>query len=147
MSRPDGGYRRAATAPVAADQFLRDRVWGVPFEDVWQAAGRLVAGGLRGWSIVRADDRDGVIEGTIRGFGGAVHTLRVEVCLDADAQTVVRAGVTAVRPGIDWGRAARRLRRFLAALDDAVARAPRRGGALDDALARAPRRGPVGRRA
>lgn len=133
MGRPDPGPSRAATAPAAADPFLRDRVWGVPFEDVWQAAGRLVSGGLRGWSMVRADDRDGIIEGTIRSFGGGMHTLRVEVVLDADAQTVVRAAVTAVRPGIDWGRAARRLRRFLVALDDAVARVPRRG--------------PVGRRA
>jgi hypothetical protein len=145
MGRPDRGHSRAATAPAAADPFLRDRVWGVPFEDVWQAAVRLVSGGLRGWSLVRADDRDGVIEGAIRGFGGAVHALRVEVVLDADAQTVVRGEVTAVRPGIDWGRAARRLRRFLSALDDAVARAPRRRAALDDAVARAPRRGAVGR--
>jgi hypothetical protein len=129
MTGPADARSHASTAADAADPFLRERVWAVPFEDVWQAAGRLVSGGLRGWSLVRADDHDGVMQATVRGLGGTIHDVRVEIALDADAQTVLRATVTAQKAGADWGRAGRRLRRFLAALDQAVARVPLRGTA------------------
>lgn len=115
---------RAATAADAEDPVLRHRVLAVPFEDVWQAALGLVSGGLRGWQLVHADDHDGFIEGTARGLGSTLHNVRIDIMLDADAQTVVRAVVAAQKPGADFGRARRRLRRFMTALDARIAKVP-----------------------
>jgi hypothetical protein len=117
----------AATTADADDPFLRDRTWAVPFEDVWQAARHLVSGGLRGWTLTWADDQSGIIEGTARGWGRRLHDVRIQIALDADAQTFLRATVIAQSQSADLGRTARRLRRFLSALDRAVARVPRRG--------------------
>jgi hypothetical protein len=112
----------AATANNEADPLLRERVLAIPFGDVWQAAYDLLAGGLRGWSVTIADDREGRLEGVVVGWGTARHDVQVRIGLDTDAQTFLRAQVTAQKPGADFGRAARRLRRFLAALDQALAR-------------------------
>jgi hypothetical protein len=120
---------RAETSPVARDPRLRPRVLAVPFDVVWQAAGRLASGGLRGWSLQHADDHEGVIEAFIRSLGGAEHEAVIRVGLDADAQTTVTATVTARRDGADYGRAERRLRRFLSGLDAALERAARTRGA------------------
>jgi hypothetical protein len=116
----------AATDPDAADRDLRGRTYAVPFEIVWRAALRLASGTLRGWSVRRADDGDGVIEARVRGLVGAVHDVTIRITLDADAQTRVDAEATAQRPGTDFGRAEARLRRLIQALDRAVA-AARRG--------------------
>jgi hypothetical protein len=120
-------HGRAATSADAADPVLRDRLLAVPFEAVWQAAGRLAAGGLRGWSLVSSDDQDGVIEATATGLGGGWHDVRVDIGLDDNGQTYVRAVIEARQPGADYGRARRRLRRFMKALDASLARSPRRG--------------------
>jgi hypothetical protein len=58
-----------------------------------------------------------------------VHDVRIDIGLDHDAQTYVRAVIEAQDRGADFGRARRRLRRLLSALDKAVARVPRRGTA------------------
>jgi hypothetical protein len=121
LPRPASGCPAAATSPGADDPLLRDRVLAIPFDPVWQTAAGLVGGGLRGFSLQAADDHEGVMEGTVRGLGGSIHHVRVEVALDANAQTVLRATVTATRAGADYGRARRRLRRLMAALDGALA--------------------------
>ena len=51
----------AQTDPTAPDPELRGRTYAVPFEDVWAAAIALANGGLRGCSLKRANDRDGII--------------------------------------------------------------------------------------
>lgn len=111
---------RAATRPDAADPRLRSRTYAVPFDPVWRAALALASGGLRGWSTSAADDHEGVITAASRGITGAEHDISVRIGLDADAQTFVEAEVTARKPGTDFGRSERRLRRFLLALDAAV---------------------------
>ncbi|HSJ25572.1 MAG TPA: hypothetical protein VK929_12935 [Longimicrobiales bacterium] len=126
-------HARAATDPEAADPVLRDRLWAIPFDSVWQAAYRLANGGLRGWKIASADDHEGFIEATVQGLGSWVHDVRIEIGLDADGQTYARAVISARAAGTDLGRARRRLRRFLKALDRAVARMPRPGLAGRDA--------------
>jgi hypothetical protein len=117
-----GGERRGhAASAAAADPRLRSRTYAIPFEQVWQAALRLTGGGLRGWTAVAANDGEGEITAIARGLSGAEHDVHVHISLDEDAQTVVQAEVTARKPGADYGRAGRRLRRLLTALDRAVA--------------------------
>jgi hypothetical protein len=122
---------RAASGDGATDPRLRSRVYAIPFEQVWQAALRLAGGRLRGWSTVHADDHEGTITAVARGLAGAEHDVLIRIGLDADAQTVVEAEVTARKPGSDLGRAGRRLRRFLCALDAAAAPAANRPGLVE----------------
>lgn len=111
----------AFTAPDSPDDGLRGRTYMIPFEVVWQASLSLVSGGLSGWSLVGADDGEGIIRGRVRSrlrrFESAV-TFRVS--LDQDAQTRVD-GMSASHLGrADFGVNARRLRRFFSALDGAM---------------------------
>jgi hypothetical protein len=115
----------AATAPDSPDPELRGRVYAVPFEVVWQAALNLARGGLPRWSIESADDHEGIIEAYARGRFGAEHGIIIRIGLDADAQTTVAVSVLC-RTGRDLGRARRRLRRFLRALDELARTASRR---------------------
>jgi hypothetical protein len=126
MAEPGRGRGVAETVPDAADPRLRSRTLAVPFETVWQAAGRLAAGGLRRWSLDSSDDQAGVIVATARGLGKTEHQVTITIGLDQDAQTVVHVRVMAKGSGADLGRAARRLRRFMTALDKALARAAKR---------------------
>jgi hypothetical protein len=112
---------RAATDDRAADPVMRSRTYAIPFEQVWQAATRLADGGLRGWTMSLADDLEGVITAEARGVTGAIHDVTLHLGLDDDAQTYVEALVVARKPGSDFGRARRRLRRVLLALDRALA--------------------------
>jgi hypothetical protein len=111
----------AYTAADSGDRRLRGRTYAIPFDTVWQAALGLVDGGLRGWSVLAADDKEGVIEGAIHGrirrFNSAV-TIRVS--LDRDAQTRVDGLAAAVTGQADLGTNARRLARFFRSLDRAI---------------------------
>jgi hypothetical protein len=117
----------AATAPRADDVSLRGLTCAVPFEDVWQAALALARGGLPGWSLTSSDDYDGRIVAVSRSLTGAEHDIVVRVTLDSDAQTRVDMSATARKPGMDFGRSARRIRKFVQALQKSLARSPRRG--------------------
>lgn len=111
----------AFTAPSADDPRLRGRTYAIPFEDVWQASLGLVDGGLRGWEVLEADDREGIIRGLARSFADRfTSAVTVRITLDVDAQTRVDA-LSAARSGrYDLGHNARRLRRFFRALDAAL---------------------------
>jgi hypothetical protein len=106
---------------------MRSRTYAIPFEQVWQAATRLADGGLRGCSMSTADDLEGVITAEVRGLTGVMHDVTLHLGLDNDAQTYVEALVVARKPGSDFGRARRRLRRVLLALDRALAGSARAG--------------------
>jgi hypothetical protein len=113
----------AQTSPEAADPGLRGRTYAVPFDAVWREALRPAGGGLRGWSIVAADDQEGSILACTRGIFGAVHDVAIDVLLDADAQTRVDARVAA-RKAPDLGRSRRRALRFFHELDRGLAALP-----------------------
>ena len=111
----------AETAKAHRDPRLRGRTYAIPFEDVWNAAHALAAGGLPRWRIAAADDEDGVIRAE------AVTLLRrkcddvvIRISLDDNGQTRVEARASAREGRGDLGRNARRLNRFFRALDDAV---------------------------
>lgn len=113
------------TAPDAADRRLRGRVYGVPFEEVWQAALKITGGGLFRWTRHEADDTEGVILASAKSLAGAVHDVMIRVTLDENGQTRVDASAQARSPLSDMGRSKRRLRRFFRALDRTISRARR----------------------
>lgn len=117
---PDRRRGYAWTAPDAADPALRGRTLAVPFEGVWRAALRLAGGGLRGWTVVEADDLQGTIVATTRSLRGAEHDIEIRISLDADGQTRVDASALARKPGLDLGAARRRLRSLFRGLDRAL---------------------------
>jgi hypothetical protein len=114
----------AATDPGATDRRLRGRTYTIPFDDVWKAATRLARGDLRGWTLLTADDQEGVITGSAKPLllGGPCE-VRVEIGLDENAQTRVDAwsGSGGKR---SLGRNRRTLGRFFRALDRALAAQP-----------------------
>lgn len=112
--------RSLRTAADAADARLRGRTYAIPFEQVWRAALALARGGLTGWTSGSADDHEGVIRASAHSRLAGAHDITIRISLDADAQTRVDAEVTPLKPGSDFGRAARRIRTFYHALDDAA---------------------------
>lgn len=118
------GRRRGyvETAPDAPDRRLRGRIYGVPFEEVWQAALKLTGGGLFRWTRHEADDTEGVILASAKSLAGAIHDVMIRITLDENGQTRVDASAQARRPLSDMGRSKRRLRRFFRALDRSIAR-------------------------
>jgi hypothetical protein len=109
---------RAVTAPDSDDARLTGRTYAIPFEAVWQASLRLADGGLRGWSVLDADDRDGLIRAAITGPIERLRSdVRVHISLDPDAQTRVDASADSPAVRGDLGVNARRLGRFFRRLD------------------------------
>jgi hypothetical protein len=115
----DRGRGFAATAPDSPEPELRNRVYAVPFEYIWQSALALAGGRLRGWSIVAADDQDGVINAHAAGRISGEHEVFIHIGLDVDAQTTLVAAVRSTK-GTDLGRARRRLLGLLRAIDAAA---------------------------
>ena len=117
------GFTRnvAFTAPSARDPRLQGRTYAIPFEEVWQASLTLVDGGLRGWELLEADDREGIIRGVANSLVDRFSSsITVRITLDFNAQTRVDA-LSASRTGrYDLGSNARKLRKFFRALDNAL---------------------------
>lgn len=112
----------AQTAPDDPDPRLRGRTYAIPFDRVWNAARGLASGGLRRWQVVESDDYEGVIRATSTTFAlRAVDDVEIRIGLDQDAQTRVDVR-SASRKGVaDLGTNARRIGRFLRALDKRLA--------------------------
>ena len=117
---------RAWTAPDAADPRLRGRTYAVPFVQVWEAALE-TARGRRGWTVTEADARGGEIAAEARTvLWRFVDDVSVRVSLDGEGLTRVDV-VSASRVGsADLGVNARRIARFLHALDRRLRRKGRR---------------------
>jgi uncharacterized protein (DUF1499 family) len=109
---------RAATAPDHPNPRMRGRRYAIPFQEVWETVLALVGGGLRGWTLVEADDVAGRIRAEARTLlFRFTDDVEIRVRLDRDAQTRVDL-VSASRVGkADLGVNARRIRRFLRCLD------------------------------
>ena len=114
----------AVTNPGHIDPTLRGRRYAVPFQQVWTAALRLASSTPR-WEMVEADDLRGLLRVEARAllFGG-VSDIEILVRLDADAQTRVDVLSRSRKQGFDLTSHPRRVRRFLRALDRAVAASP-----------------------
>ncbi len=115
---------RVDTSRDAEDLRLRGRTYAIPFERVWSTALALATEG-RGWTVIRADDQDGLIQVEVRRLlVRVVDEVTIRVALDLDAQT--RVDITAVSPKGRWdlGVNARRVGRFLQLLDRRLEASP-----------------------
>ncbi len=111
----------AATHPGHPDPTLRGRRYAIPFDQVWNSALTLAAERLRGWTVMEADDDDGIIRVTSRTLVFRfVDDVEIRVTLDADAQTRVDLSSRSRRGRWDLGANARRIRKFLRRLDRAL---------------------------
>jgi hypothetical protein len=113
---------QVATAQDHWDPRLRGRTYSIPFEQVWQAARALASGGLRRWKLIEADDYEGVIRADTRTLIFRFHDdATVRVYLDEDGQTRVDVESRSRNGKVDFGANARRVGRFLRALDRKLA--------------------------
>jgi hypothetical protein len=111
----------AQTAADAEDARLRGRTYAIPFDAVWTASYRLIGGGLRGWSVLEADDAEGIIRGQVRGwFRRFDSRFTLRISLDRDAQTRVDGVCASLVATADLGVNARRLGRLFRELDRAL---------------------------
>ncbi len=109
---------QAATDPTSPDRRIRGRTYAIPFEAVWQASTRIAEGGLRGWSILMADDQSGAIEAVSKTLVfGFEDDVRVDIRLDEDGQTRVDLWSASRIGRGDLGRNRRTIGRFLRRLD------------------------------
>ncbi|MSR35836.1 MAG: DUF1499 domain-containing protein [Gemmatimonadetes bacterium] len=110
---------RAETDPRASDERLRGRTYAIPFGRVWNAALVLCGGGLPRWSVVSADDHEGVIRArAVTRVFRRLDDVRVTIGLDENGQTRVDVASIALHRKRDLGSNARRIQRFLRALDE-----------------------------
>lgn len=108
---------RAFTDPEADDPRLRGRSYAVPFARVWDGA-TAVARGTRGWTIVSSDPRAGEIVAEARTrMWKFTDDVWVRLSLSDDGLTRVDLASASRKGGADLGTNARRIARFLHALD------------------------------
>ncbi|HEX6039554.1 DUF1499 domain-containing protein [Longimicrobium sp.] len=113
-------HNRAFTDDESPDPRLRPRTYAIPFVIVWEAA-LAIARGTRGWTVTASDPLAGeiVAEATTRAWK-FVDDVWIRISLDEDGQTHVEM-TSASRVGrADLGTNARRIARFLHALDAQV---------------------------
>jgi hypothetical protein len=109
---------RAETHPTSDDPRLRGRTYAIPFDRVWNAALVLCGGGLPRWSLLEADDTNGIIraQALTRVFRRP-HDVRITIGLDANGQTRVDVAAILLRSKRDLGANRRRIHSFLDRLD------------------------------
>lgn len=112
----------AETRPDHDEPRLRGRTYPVPFAEVWAAAGETARATPR-WTVVAEDARAGRLAAEARtALWKFVDDVEVRVRLDGDGQTRVDLR-SASRVGRgDLGTNARRIARFLHALDRRLGR-------------------------
>jgi uncharacterized protein DUF1499 len=109
---------RAETDPRAEDRRLRGRTYAIPFDRVWNAALVLCGGGLRGWSLMSADDTQGIIRAqALTRLARRPHDVRITIGLDENGQTRVDVAAILLHSKRDLGANARRIHRFIDQMD------------------------------
>lgn len=108
---------RAFTDDESPDPRLRVRTYGIPFAAVWDAA-LAIARGTRGWTVTASDPLAGeIVAESATRMWKFVDDVWIRISLDEDGQTRVDM-TSASRVGrADLGTNARRIARFLHALD------------------------------
>lgn len=116
----------AITDLRSEDPRLRGRTYAIPFDRVWNAALALAGEETGRWKVTRADDENGEIlaEATTPVFR-FVDDIRINIVLDANAQTRIDM-YSASRTGKgDLGLNARRIGKFFQALDRRLEATPK----------------------
>ena len=117
--------RSARTSADSAEPKLAGRTYAIPSGTVWDAVVQLAGGGLRGWTATGMDDQSGLLEARVRGsFLRLPADFVITVTLDENVQTRVDLTAEGRHRGGDLGANARRIQRFCAALDRALAAGP-----------------------
>jgi hypothetical protein len=111
----------AATDPGSRDPRLRGRTYALPYRRVWAAALQ-VTGASRGWTVVAADPQAGEIQAEARTrLWRWVDDVFIRVALDPLGLTRVDLRSRSRSGSGDLGANARRIGRFVRALDRALA--------------------------
>ena len=109
---------RAETDPHSPDPRLRGRTYAISFDRVWNAALALSGGELPRWRVSSADDAEGVIRARVlTPVLRRLDEVRITVSLDENAQTRLDMASASLRRKRDLGANARRIHRFLQAMD------------------------------
>ena len=110
-------HNRAFTEPEARDPRLRGREYAVPFAAVWEAALH-IARQSGGWTVRARDFPAGEIVAEVRTpVWRLVDDVWIRISLDEDGQTCVDVTSSSRTARGDLGTNARRIARFLHALD------------------------------
>jgi hypothetical protein len=108
---------RAWTDPESPDRRLRGRAYAVPFAEVWRAALETARERPR-WTVTEASAREGEITAEARTpLGRFVGDVGIRVWLDDEGATRVDLTSQSRVGSADLGTNARRIARFLHALD------------------------------
>jgi len=107
----------ARTRPDHPNPRLRSRTYGFPFPDIWGAVGTAASTRPR-WSITGADPRAGTLRVEVRTPRMKhTHDVRIDLTLDENGLTQVDVESRSRKGFADFGANARRIERFLEALD------------------------------
>ncbi len=108
---------RAWTSPDSPDPRLRGRAYAIPFARVWEAAVE-TARASRGWTVLESDPARGEFAVEARTMlWRFVDDVHVRISLDGDGMTRVDLTSQSRVGKADLGTNARRIARFLHALD------------------------------
>ena len=108
---------RAWTDPESPERRLRGREYAVPYARVWEAVLETARGRAR-WTITEAESRRGEVHAEARtALWRFVDDVLVRVSLDGDGMTRVDVVSQSRTGSADFGVNARRIARFLHALD------------------------------
>ncbi|HEX8317993.1 DUF1499 domain-containing protein [Longimicrobium sp.] len=108
---------RAHTRADHPDPRLQGRAYAVPFATVWTAALETATSQTR-WTVTESDPRAGEIVAESRTLlWRFTDDVRIRVSLDADGNTRVDVESASRKGSADLGTNARRIARFLHALD------------------------------
>lgn len=117
---------RAYTDPESPDRRLRGRVYALPFVQVWEAALETARARPR-WTVTEINPKKGEIQAEAKtALWRFTDDVWIRVSLDEDGMTRVDLSSSSRVGAADLGVNARRIARFLHALDR---RLRRRGGA------------------
>ena len=116
---------RARTHTQHPDYQLRGRTYAIPFTQVWTAMVEMASGGLRGWSIVRADEDLGILDAECQTLlFKFVDDIQIRISLDENAQTRVDMASESRKGKGDLGTNPRRIRKFFRVLDKKIGAGP-----------------------
>lgn len=128
--RPSPQAARDEVAGTATDPWSEDpRLWGrtyaIPFARVWKAARALADGGIRGWTLIRDDDGEGIMQAvSLTWLRKKLDEVTVTIRLDENAQTRVDMRCRRAEGASRRRRHPRMIDRFLKRLDTAVEATP-----------------------
>lgn len=111
----------AEVSPESVLRQLRMRVYAIPFDRVWNTSLDLIEGEVTRWSLISADDYEGIITAEVgESLLSPRTSVRLRIGLSADAQTIVEGSANAPDKKVDLGASPRALGHFLSALDHAL---------------------------